>query len=123
MAVLSAAQIFFILSIIPTLGLSGCLPSDPQRRQVSIVLDASEKGDSAFSPNPVIVPFGGRVVWLNDDVMEHSIVGDAKSGPCAFRSEVIGHGKRFQKSFFQRGVCRYHCGLHGQSMRGKIIVE
>ncbi|MFQ5598360.1 MAG: plastocyanin/azurin family copper-binding protein [Nitrospiria bacterium] len=102
----------------------GCdfLP-DPQRRKVAILLNSSEMGESAFSPNPVVVHLGGRVVWRNDDVLEHAIKGDAKQGPCAFESGPIGYGERYSQSFFERVTCNYYCALHGRTMRGRIIVE
>lgn len=122
---MSAGRYFFaIVFLLGLFSLHACdfLP-DPQRRKVTIVSRSSELGDSAFSPNPVIIPVGGRIVWRNDDVMEHAVVGDAKEGPCVFKSEPIGHGEKFSKSFFERVVCEYYCALHGRTMRGKIIVE
>lgn len=96
---------------------------DPMRQKVSIRFKSSDLGDAAFSPNPIRVPLGGRVVWRNDDNRLHSIVGDAKKGPCVFRSDGIGPGKSFSKSFFKKITCNYYCGIHARAMRGKIIVE
>ena len=88
-----------------------------------ILLKSTNLGDGAFSPNPVRVPVGGRVVWKNDDVMEHDMVGEAKQGPCAFKSGPLGFGKRFSHSFFKKAICDYYCALHGRTMRGQVIVE
>lgn len=112
-----------VIVFLMTFLLFGCAFPDPQMKKVTIVREASNKGDAAFSPNPVIIPLGGRVVWKNRDAMEHSIVGDAKNGPCAFQSEPIVFGKKYKKSFFRRVTCDYYCGLHGRSMRGRIIVQ
>ena len=118
---LSAIVGLFFISLF---ALHGCdLFPDPMRQKVSIRFESSDLGDSAFSPNPVRVPIGGRVVWHNDDNRLHSIVGDAKKGLCAFRSDGIGPGKNFSKSFFKRITCNYYCGIHAKAMRGKIIVE
>ena len=104
--------------------LPGCdLFPDPQASKVTIRPKSSELGESAFTPNPVRVPLGGRVVWQNDDVLEHVMVGDAERGPCVFKSGPIGFGKRFSQSFFERASCDYYCALHGRTMRGRIIVE
>ncbi|MFQ5580966.1 MAG: plastocyanin/azurin family copper-binding protein [Nitrospiria bacterium] len=117
-------RIFVLGLLIFFLDFLGCeFPSDPQLRRVAIVVGSEFLGDAAFSPNPVRVPLAGKIVWKNMDNISHSIVGDAESGPCAFRSEPIGPGKRFKKVFHQRVVCRYYCGLHGRTMRGKFIVE
>ncbi|MFQ5588347.1 MAG: hypothetical protein ACE5F7_05860 [Nitrospiria bacterium] len=110
--------------ILLTMSLSGCgLLSDPQKKEVSIVLEASDLGDSAFSPNPVVVHFGGHIVWKNDDKLPHSIVGDAKHGVCAFKSDGIMPRGRFKKTFHRRVTCNYYCGIHGRDMRGRIIVR
>ncbi len=96
---------------------------DPQKKSVSILFESSELGDSAFSPNPAIVHFGGHVVWTNDDKILHSIVGDAEHGICAFKSDGIIPGGKFKKTFSKRVTCAYYCGIHGRAMRGKIIVK
>lgn len=125
-----ALQIFsswccLLAVLIPLLGLLlGCeFPSDPQVRRVSIVLNAQVLGDAAFSPNPIIVPWGGHIIWTNDDNIAHSIIGDAEDGPCAFKSDPFGPGKKFKKAFQKKVVCKYYCGLHGRDMRGRIEVE
>lgn len=96
---------------------------DPQKKKVSIVRGASDLGDAAFFPNPVIVQLGGHVVWRNNDKLPHSIVGDAKHGICAFRSDGIRARKTFSLTFSQRVTCTYYCGIHGRAMRGRIIVQ
>ncbi len=97
--------------------------SDPQRTKVSIQPDSTFLEDAAFSPNPILVHFGGTVVWKNNDKVIHSIVGDAKSGICAFKSDEINQGRTFKKTFLKRTTCNYYCGVHGKTMRGKIIVR
>jgi len=97
---------------------------DPQMRKVTILPESAKLGQRAFSPNPIRVPIAGRVVWFNADREKHSIFGDARSGPCAFRSDEINQRQSFSKSFFKRMTCNYYCGIHGRAaMRGKIIVE
>lgn len=114
--------IFFCWMV--SFGLGGCdFPSDPQLRKVSIVLNGAIMGDAAFLPNPIVVPLAGQVVWTNDDNVPHSVVSEEKEGACAFESAAIGPGKGFRKAFFERVQCSYYCGLHGRSMRGKVVVE
>ncbi len=96
---------------------------DPQKKEVSIVFEASDLGDASFSPNPIVVHFGGHVVWKNNDKLTHSIVGDAEKGGCAFKSEGILPGGTFKKTFSKRMTCQYYCGIHGRAMRGRIIVK
>lgn len=112
------------LAVIILLSVQGCdFPSDPQLRRVSILLNAAILGDAAFSPATIHVPLAGQVIWTNDDNIPHSIVGDATEGPCAFESLPLTANKRFRKAFFERVRCNYYCGLHGRSMRGRIVVE
>lgn len=114
-------SIFFLLFYFL---LSSCdLLSDPQAIKVSIQPDSTFLEDAAFYPNPVIVHFGGTVIWKNNDAFLHSVVGDAKSGVCAFKSDAINQGQTFKKTFFKRTTCNYYCGIHGKTMRGKIIVR
>ncbi len=112
------------LAFMVSLSVQGCdFPSDPQVRRVSIPLNAAILGDSAFSPATIHVPLAGQVIWTNDDNIPHSIVGDATEGPCAFESQPFAAEKRFRKAFFGPVRCNYYCGLHGRSMRGRIVVE
>jgi len=96
---------------------------DPQSTNVSIQPDSTYLEDAAFYPNPAIFYFGGTVIWKNNDAFIHSIVGDAKSGICAFKSDGINQGGTFKKTFPKRTTCNYYCGIHGKTMRGKIIVR
>lgn len=114
----------FIFCLLVCFGLSACdLFPDPQRVGVSIQADSSYLGDAAFYPNPAIVYFGGTVIWKNNDKVLHSIVGDAKSGVCAFKSDAINQGATFKKTFPKRTSCTYYCEIHGKTMRGKIIIR
>ncbi len=120
----SLPHFYFTLFFLSLFALSACdLFPDPQLRKISIRPNSSKLGDSAFSPNPVRVPLGGRIIWHNDDSLPHSVVSEAKKGFCAFRSEPINQQQSFKKSFFKRMTCDYYCGIHGRDMRGKIIVE
>lgn len=112
------------LCLLTCFGLSACdLLPDPQRIKISIQPNSTYLEEAAFYPNPAIVYFGGSVVWKNNDAVLHSIVGDAKSGVCAFRSEAINQGETFKKTFPKRTTCNYYCGIHGKTMRGKIIIR
>ncbi len=113
-----------IFSCILIISLSACdLFPNPQQKDISIVLGASDLGDAAFFPNLAVVHFGGSVVWKNNDKLTHSIVGDAKHGICAFKSDGIAPRGTFKKTFSKRVTCDYYCGIHGRAMRGRIIVR
>ncbi len=115
-------RLVFYLLLSITLPSCGLL-SDPQMTKASIQPNSTYLEDAAFSPNPILVHFGGTVVWKNNDSVIHSIVGDAKSGVCAFKSDEINQGRTYKKTFLKRITCNYYCGVHGKTMRGKIIVR
>ena len=113
-----------IFAFIFMMGSSACdLFPNPQQKDISIVFQASDLGNTAFSPNPAIVHFGGTVVWKNNDKLTHSIVGDAKQGICSFKSDGIAPRGTFKKTFSKRVTCDYYCGIHGKAMRGRIIIR
>lgn len=69
-----------------------------------------------FSPQSLTVHAGDTVVWINNDAVDHTIVGTG------FSSSPIGQGESFSQVFNTPGTYDYHCGIH-PSMTGQIIVE
>ncbi len=66
----------------------------------------------AFNPDTIVVPVGGRVVWINQDRAPHTATAD-DSG--IFKSELLGNGQLFRHTFDAVGEFRYYCELHGSS--------
>lgn len=75
-----------------------------------------------FRPKQLAVPVGTRVVWTNDDEVEHTVTAVADSGTTPQFSGVLeGKGKTFSFSFDRPGTFNYQCARH-TFMRGEIRV-
>jgi plastocyanin len=93
---------------------------------VSISKDASNKGNMAYSPNPVQVQLGTTVVWKNNDSTSHDItsgkgMSDSSKGK-VFDSGPIAAGKTFSHKFDIAGTYDYFDTLH-PTMVGAVVVK
>jgi plastocyanin len=70
-----------------------------------------------YSPDPVRVEAGGKVIWQNEDSVAHTATADDGS----FDTGEIEEGKLKSESFKQPGTFTYHCEIHPQ-MHGTIEV-
>jgi plastocyanin len=72
---------------------------------------------------PVIeVPGGTRVVWTNEDQIEHTVTAGAPDSALAdFDGRLAGKGSTFGVTFDRAGTYRYFCSRH-HFMRGEIRV-
>jgi plastocyanin len=71
-----------------------------------------------FSPNPVTVPVGSTVRWVNQDDIPHNVVSDDKS----FKSKALDTDESFTYTFTKPGTYTYFCSIHPK-MTGKIVVQ
>ena len=71
----------------------------------------------AYSPEPVRVQEGGKVIWQNEDSTPHTATADDGS----FNSGPIEEGKISSETFKEAGTFTYHCEIH-PSMHGTIEV-
>src|SRR5690348_1197321 len=71
-----------------------------------------------FSPNPLTVPVGSTVRWVNQDDIPHNVVGDDNS----FRSKALDTDDSFTYTFTKPGTYTYFCSIHPK-MTGKIVVQ
>ena len=75
-----------------------------------------------FRPKALAVPAGTRVVWTNDDEVEHTVTALADSGETPLFDGVLqGKGKTFSITFDRPGTFIYQCARH-TFMRGEIRV-
>jgi plastocyanin len=73
----------------------------------------------AYSPNPVEIPVGATVTWINRDTVAHTATAQNRG---AFQSGPLDPGDRFSQSFDQPGTFDYFCEFHA-SMTGTVIVQ
>lgn len=71
----------------------------------------------SYSPDPVRVAEGGKVIWLNGDTVPHTATADDGS----FDTGTIDEGKLKSETFKEAGTFTYHCEIHPQ-MHGTIEV-
>ncbi|MGH7535550.1 MAG: cupredoxin domain-containing protein [Gemmatimonadales bacterium] len=75
-----------------------------------------------FRDKAVEVPPGTRVVWTNQDQIEHTITSGAPdSTDGVFNAKLAGPGASFSFTFTKAGTYRYFCDRH-HFMRGEIRV-
>jgi plastocyanin len=75
--------------------------------------------DNSFSPSRVYLKKGGIVTWVNQDDLDHQIVGD--SGMWGSR-KVLSENSRFSQQFDVPGTYPYHCALHPK-IKGEVVVK
>ncbi len=71
-----------------------------------------------FSPSPVVVSPGTRVIWTNRDSDPHTI----DSVKSLWASEALDTNGRFARVFKASGTFAYYCGIH-PFMHGTVIVR
>jgi len=83
----------------------------PRRAEVNVQF-------SAYGPSQLDVLPGTRVVWDNVSSRTHTVTADDES----FDSDRLDPDERFQVTFAQPGIYRYHCRIHS-TIRGEIDVR
>jgi plastocyanin len=96
---------------------------------VSIVPGASTLTDKAYSPaSPQEVKVGQKVVWTNNDSVQHTITSGTTGSPDSGKefdsglTKLLSKGDTFEHTFAAAGEFPYYCQLHPQ-MSGKIVVK
>jgi len=95
---------------------------------VSIAPGASTLTDKAFSPNPVEVKVGQKVVWTNDDTLQHTITSGSPGSPDSGKefdsglTKILNNGDTFEHTFTTAGEFPYYCQLHPNQV-GTVIVK
>ena len=75
--------------------------------------------DFAYSPSPAQAKVGDVITFTNEDGAPHSAVLDTDSG-CA--TDRLEKGAAGSLTFSAPGTYAYHCGVHGNSMKGTVTV-
>jgi plastocyanin len=71
-----------------------------------------------YSPDPLTVPAGTTVRWVNYDDDQHNVVSDDKS----FKSKLLDKNQEYSYTFAKKGTYRYICSIHPK-MIGRVVVE
>ena len=67
-----------------------------------------------YLPLNLEIPVGVKVTWVNDDSVPHNIQSQDDSGKVIdiFNSPPLNTGDRFEHTFDEEGVYKYHCSWH-----------
>jgi plastocyanin len=84
----------------------------------TIVNGAARLTTDAFAPNPVDIPAGTTVTWVNNDSTVHSSTSNAG----VWASPAMIPGDRFSFTFQSAGTFTYRCAIH-PNMVGTITVR
>jgi plastocyanin len=101
-------------------------PREPAPEVIAVgVGDIFFRSDRNGTANPAIdtVRVGGTVTWAwTETAGLHTVEAVDPSG-FASSDEMHGGGAQYQVTFPQRGTYEYICGIHGEQMTGRIVVE
>ena len=75
-------------------------------------------GFNVFVPISLTVPVGTTVKWVNNDGSNHNVVfaDQVKSGR-------LKHDATYTRTFSAAGTYNYQCAIHGDLMKGTIVVQ
>ena len=76
--------------------------------------------DNAFAPESRTVTVGTEVTWQWAGSNPHSVVGTFNGAAVESATQTSG---TFKFTFASAGTFEYQCGVHGQSMSGRIVVQ
>ncbi|MFN0093483.1 MAG: cupredoxin domain-containing protein [Dehalococcoidia bacterium] len=79
--------------------------------------------DNSFSPASLTVKAGTAVRWTWSGSNPHSIVGKGDNASKIPKSSTQTGSGTYELSFTNPGTYEYRCGVHGDSMSGKVIVQ
>ena len=123
-----AASLLAILSVI-AVSSSGNLSVFAQGTvPVSVLPGSTTLGDKSYSPNPVEVTVGQKVVWTNDDTVMHTVTSGEMGSPDAGKAfdsgftKLATKGGTFEHTFAAAGEFPYHCQVH-PGMVGTVVVK
>ena len=76
--------------------------------------NSMESNVGFYRPLNLEVPAGTTVVWINDDVVGHTVQSQDEEGTPTglFNSNILQTGDRFAFKFEDSGVYSYFCTLH-----------
>ena len=67
-----------------------------------------------YLPLNLEIPVGTTVTWVNEDSVPHNIQSQDDSGKVIniFNSSPLNTGDRFEHTFDEEGIYKYHCSWH-----------
>ena len=124
-----AASLLAILSVV-AIASSGNVSVFAQSPdvQVSIVPGASTLAEKGWSPNPVEVSVGQKIVWTNNDSVQHTVTSGSPGSPDVGQvfdsglTKLLNKGETFEWTATTAGEIPYFCQLHPTQL-GSVVVS
>jgi plastocyanin len=87
--------------------------------------DFFQSSHNGIAPAVDTVPAGQVVTWTwtNTGATLHSILSDGPAMFTGLTTPESGNGNTFTATLTTPGIYNYHCGVHGPSMHGTIVVQ
>ena len=96
---------------------------------ITIVPGGSTLTEKAYSPPaPKEVKVGQKVIWTNDDSVQHTITSGTTGSPDSGKefdsglTKLLSKGDTFEHTFAAAGEFPFYCQLH-PAMVGKVVVK
>lgn len=96
--------------------------------QVSIVPGGSTLAEKAWAPNPVEVSVGQKIVWTNNDSVQHTVTSGSPGSPDSGQvfdsglTKLLNKGETFEWTATTAGEIPYYCQLHPTQV-GSVVVS
>ena len=83
------------------------------------------KNSAFFIPLNAVVKVGTLVIWVNDDIVGHTIQSQDEHGNIipVFNSDILTTGQRFAHTFDEVGEYNYFCTIHPWRVGTVTVVE
>ena len=88
---------------------------------VSVVVRTFE-----FRPDPIVVPAGTAITFMNDDAIDHTVTAGTRDDPAPeiFDGQLPERGATFELTLETPGTYDYFCRIHpGPGMTASITVR
>lgn len=82
--------------------------------------------DLSFKPRDIKISAGTKIVWINDEDIEHYINTDSHPAHTYYlgqNSHSLKNGESYSATFSAIGIYPYHCSAHADVMTGNILVQ
>ena len=79
-----------------------------------------------FQPDPLVVPAGATITFLNEDAIDHTVTAGTRDNPTpeVFDGELPEQGATFKLTLDEPGTYEYFCEIHpGPGMTATITVQ
>jgi plastocyanin len=122
------------LPLLATLVVAGCGGGDDEPAASASSSEAPAEAAGAtvtiktfnFAPDPLTVPAGTTITFVNEDMINHSVTSGTRATPGDEFEEGLmeAQGDEFELTLDEPGTYDYFCTFHpGEGMTGKVVVE